>query len=69
MTGKNLPSPVHINRLKMAYVRKPTPMNYFLDKVATNNKSEEHATHSEAEQLINDSDVSMDNTILNSESY
>jgi hypothetical protein len=30
MTGKNLPSPVHINRLKMAYVRKPTPMNYFL---------------------------------------
>ena len=65
MTGKNLPSPVHINRLKMAYVRKPTPMNYFLDKVATNNKSEEHATHSEAEQLINDSDVSMDNTIVN----
>ena len=63
MTGKNRPNPGHINRLKMDYVRKPTLMNYFLDKVATNNKSEEHVTHSEAEQSLSDSNVSTDNTI------
>ena len=32
---KCLTNPVHLNRLKMAYVREPTPKPYFLGKVVT----------------------------------
>ena len=35
-TNKCLKEPVHLDRLKMAYVREPNPMKYFGDKVMTN---------------------------------
>ena len=36
-----LKTPVHINRLKMAYVRKPTPLSYFMPHVVTNEQQEQ----------------------------
>ena len=35
-TGRCQRHPIHINRVKMAYVREPNPSPYFLDRVVTN---------------------------------
>ena len=35
-TGRFQQNPVHMNRLKMAYVRRPNPSPYFLDHVISN---------------------------------
>ena len=34
-TGRKLKTPVHLDRLKMAYVREPNPVPYFVDRVIT----------------------------------
>ncbi|KAL5017800.1 hypothetical protein ScPMuIL_003522 [Solemya velum] len=40
-TGKCLPQPVHMDRLKMAYVRQPNPTNYFMDNVTAKHNCED----------------------------
>ena len=40
ITNKKIPKPVHINRLKPAYVREPNPCEYFLDRIVTNQDNE-----------------------------
>ncbi len=40
-TGACHKTPVHLDRLKMAYVREPQPTPYFLNKVVTNDNGQQ----------------------------
>ena len=48
-TGRTMQQPVHVNRLKIAYVRQPTPHAYFPSKVSTKVSTEDRAQASEAD--------------------
>ena len=54
-SNTNLKHPIHLDRLKMAFVREPNPCPYFLDKVTTNvhdlSNLEGHNTATEQEQV------------------
>ena len=50
---KCMTNPVHLNRLKMAYVREPTPKPYFLVKVVTCENNPQVTRNSIKSQPVN----------------
>ena len=56
-TRKKLKNPVHLDRLKMAYIRQPNPVPYLIDKVNTH-ASDPDSTNSTLTQIHDTSDQS-----------
>ena len=55
-TNVCLKTPVHFNRLKMAYLREPNPIPYFMSKVVTREHAQQTDTCTDAQSAHNVSD-------------
>ena len=65
-TADKLMTPVHIDRLKVVYVRQPNPINYFVPKVVTGEKQDsldENSSDNQSQELRDENETPVDTNV------
>ena len=65
-TADKLMKPVHIDRLKVVYVRQPNPINYFVPKVVTGEKQDspdENSSDNQSQELRDKNETPADTNV------
>ena len=65
-TADKLMKPVHIDRLKVVYVRQPNPINFFVPKVVTGEKQDspdENSSDNQSQELRDKNETPVDTNV------